>query len=505
MSDSGKRYSGEKKLNWKKVFAVIMVFVIIVLFVMVIVKLLNEKEITREKAFTLAYYTIFENNKWGVIDSKANVIIEPTYSEMIIIPDNTKDVFVCTYDVDYENNTYKSKIVDKDNKQIYLDYDKVEVIYNKDKSNNLWYEKNVLKVQKNGKYGLINYEGKNILPCEYDSIYAVEGVTSVFVTIKDAKQGLCDNVGNIIIENEFADIKPLTTKYENGFIVKNSEGKYGVIKYNTVQVFETKFDDIKSIYANSMYVVKIEDKWKVINEDEEIILDNEFTDIKFINSDNIIYVKDGKYGVVNTKGEEKLPAEFEELKYAFVNTFIAKKDGKFGIINGANEEKVAFIYNNINYVEQADILVASKDNFEADLLNRTLEVKASGIVSEINTNKNYIKLRVNDDYKYYNFKLEEKESKDILTGNTLFLSKKDGKYGYVNNKGIVVVDYIYDDAKEQNNYGYISVKKDGKWGALDQTGKQIVEPKYSLENNLVIDFIGTWHIAEDVNANYYTR
>ena len=145
-SSSGKRYDGEKKLNLKKVFAVIMVFIIIVLFVMVIVKMLNEKEITKEKAFTLAYYTIFENNKWGVIDSKANVIIEPTYSEMIIIPDNTKDVFVCTYDVDYENNTYKSKIVDKDNNQIYLDYDKVEVIYNKDKSNNLWYEKNVLKV-----------------------------------------------------------------------------------------------------------------------------------------------------------------------------------------------------------------------------------------------------------------------------------------------------------------------------------------------------------------------
>lgn len=505
MSRSGRRYNGEKKLNLKKVFAVIMVFVIIVLFVMVIVKLLNEKEITKEKSFTLAYYTVFENNKWGVIDSKANIIIEPSYDEIILIPDNTKDVFVCTYDVDYENNTYKSKIVDKNNNQIYLDYDKVEVIYNKDKSNNLWYEKNVLKVQKNGKYGLINYEGKNIVPCEYDSIYAVEGVTSVFVTIKDGKQGLCDNVGNIIIENDFAEIKPLTTKYENGFIVKSSEGKYGVIKYNTVQVFETKFEDIKSIYANSMYVVKIEGKWKVINEDEEIILDNDFTDIKFINSDNIIYVKDEKYGVVNTKGEEKIPAEYEEIKYAFVNTFIAKKDGKFGIINGSNEEKVAFTYNNINYIEQADILVASKDNFEADLLNRTLEVKASGIVSEINTNRNYIKLRENDEYKYYNFKLEEKESKDILVGNTLFLSKKDGKYGYVNNKGIVVVDYIYDDAKEQNNYGYISVKKDGKWGALDQTGKILVEPKYSLENNLVIDFIGTWHIAEDVNANYYTR
>ena len=31
-------------------------------------------------------------------------------------------------------------------------------------------------------------------------------------------------------------------------------------------------------------------------------------------------------------------------------------------------------------------------------------------------------------------------------------------------KGNVVVDYIYDDAREQNEYGYASVKKNGMWG-----------------------------------------
>ncbi len=37
----------------------------------------------------------------------------------------------------------------------------------------------------------------------------------------------------------------------------------------------------------------------------------------------------------------------------------------------------------------------------------------------------------NDEYKYYNFKFEEKDSSQVLTGNKLFLSKKDGKYGFV--------------------------------------------------------------------------
>ena len=83
------------------------------------------------------------------------------------------------------------------------------------------------------------------------------------------------------------------------------------------------------------------------------------------------------------------------------------------------------------------------------------------------------------------------------------MSKNNGKYGFIDKKGNVVVDYIYDDATEQNAYGYAAVKKDGLWGAIDSNGKVIIEPKYKLDNNLVIDFIGKWHLGEDLNMNYY--
>ena len=147
-----------------------------------------------------------------------------------------------------------------------------------------------------------------------------------------------------------------------------------------------------------------------------------------------------------------------------------------------------------------------KNDFEGplDLLLHLIKENKMEI-SEINVEGKFIKVRENDEYKYYNFKLEDKANTEILVGKTLYLSKKDEKYGYVNEKGIVVVDYIYDDATEQNNYGYVAVKKDGKWGCLNQKGKVEVEPTYELENNIVIDFIAKWHLAEDLNANYYTK
>ena len=111
---------------------------------------------------------------------------------------------------------------------------------------------------------------------------------------------------------------------------------------------------------------------------------------------------------------------------------------------------------------------------------------------------------VKSPYKYYSLNGDEKKSSEILANNNLFLSKKDNKYGFVDKKGNVVVDYIYDDAREQNDFGYIAVKKDGLWGSINKNGQIIIEPKYNLDENLLIDFIGGYHLGKDLNLMYYT-
>lgn len=501
----GKRYDNDKKLNVKKVIAVIIALVVIVMFTVMLTKLLEKKEKTTEKSFILGYYSIYENEKWGVIDTKGNVIIEPTYDEMIVIPDNTKPVFVCQYDVDYDNNTFKTKVINEKNETLFTNYEKVEVISNYDKYNSLWYEKSALKVQKDGKYGLINLSGNEVLKCEYDSINPIIGTSNSLITVKDGKRGLVDNSGTVIIENSYKDIKSLTNKYENGFIVENDENKYGVINYNKSVALETIYDDIKNIYGNNMYVVQENSNWSIINSKGEKYLEGEAANVQAIHSDNVIIKENEKYKLINISGEEKIPAEYDSLEYAFLDYYIARKDGQYGIINTSNEVKLEFTYRYVQYSSDEDFIIAQKEEYTSELLDREFNVKVTGIISEINKEKNYIKVRTGDDYKYYNFKLEEKTNIEILSGNTLFLSKKDGKYGYVNNQGIVVVDYKYDDATEQNKYGYVSVNKDGKWGCLNQKGEVVVEPIYELTNNSYVNFINKWHLGEDINANYYTK
>ena len=155
----------------------------------------------------------------------------------------------------------------------------------------------------------------------------------------------------------------------------------------------------------------------------------------------------------------------------------------------------------MNYIEKAGIIRADSSDTETVLLDSNLAQKVQGIVSEINLDKGYIKVYTNGEYKYYNFKLEEKPSSEILTANTIYLSKKDGKYGFVDKSGKVIVDYIYDDAKEQNTCGYAAVKRDGKWGCINQAGVEIVSPSVDLDNSIYIDFIGRWHL--DDSGLYY--
>jgi len=97
-------------------------------------------------------------------------------------------------------------------------------------------------------------------------------------------------------------------------------------------------------------------------------------------------------------------------------------------------------------------------------------------VSELNTDKGYIKMRIDSEYKYYNFKFEEEKSSDAQSANNLFLSQKDGKYGYVDVNGNVIVDYTYDDGTEQNAYGFAAVKQNGLWGSIDKARKSCVRP-----------------------------
>ena len=498
----GKRYNDEQKLNIKKVFAVIIAIIVIIMFFVGIKNLLKKDEVTVNYFTEISYFPVYNNANWGVVNSKGENIIEPTYGEMIIIPNNKKDVFICMYDVNYSDGTYKTKAINSKNEQLYSSYNSIEVLSNYDQNNNIWYEENTLKVEKNGKYGLINLDGTEILSTEYDKIETLTGVKNSILTKKDNLYGLVNSNGEKIINNEYTEIKSLTDDYLNGYIVKNSESKYGIISVNKDKILECKYSDIKNVYNEDLFVVKENDSWKLINKAGDKSVQVDYEDITYLNSQYMIIKTKGKFGIVGLDKTEKVKPEYDYISYAFSDYYIAKKDNKYGIINSNGEVLVQFEYDSLKFNKQADCLIGNKSGDENSyLIDRNLAIKVTG--KNITVHNGYIRANVNDEYKFYNLKFEEKTNRDVFANNTLYVAKNDGKYGLVNRDGTLVVQYQYEDITEQNEYGYIAVKKDGKWGVIDQYGNVVVEKKYEFSNVSNINFIGKWHLVENVNTTYY--
>lgn len=493
----GRRYSSEPKLNIKKVIAVILVIAVIIMFVIAIKELIKPSNSNNIIATT--YFTLYKNNKWGVIDNNANIVIEPTYDEMIIIPDNKKDVFICTENINYENNTYDTKVLNSKNKEVLKQYNKIQAIENYDEYNNLWYEA-VLKFEKDGKYGLINLDGKTLLEANYADIYALKGIKDSLVTIKDKKTGIVNSKGDEVVPNNYSEVKSLGVD-TNLYIVKN-EDKYGI--YNKL---DTKYQEIKQLNNKDYYCVKENNKYKLIDKEEKEVFNLKFDDIKEVKENVVIYKNNKKYGAYDITSQKEIKCEYEDLKYTSNNNFIAKKDKSYGIIDIDNNVKQKIEYASIGYYEESEVYeLESKNNTSGEniILNNNLQEIAKGIVNEVNTEKSYIRIWTEAGYKYYNLLGEEKKSKEILVKNKVFLTKENGKYGFVDKDGNTVIPCIYDDAKEQNEYGFIAVKKDGKWGALDIKGNIVCQLNYNLDENLLIDFIGEYHLGKDINLLYYT-
>ena len=165
---------------------------------------------------------------------------------------------------------------------------------------------------------------------------------------------------------------------------------------------------------------------------------------------------------------------------------------------------------NIQYYKEGAFYVAEYkegDIIKESFYNSDVELKLEGKLLEYNGTEGYIRiLKMNSkEEEFYNLKFEKITEELAYKTNNLFRFVENGKVGFKNNKGTVIVPAIYDDATYQNIYGFIAVNRSGKWGSLDYNGKAVVEPKYDLKDYTYIDFIKDMYRYKDADIVAYTK
>ena len=187
----------------------------------------NKRNYEIEDISEFKYFVMKENDKFGVIDATGKIIIQATYDK-VEIPNPSKDVFIC-----YKNE--KGIAMNSNNQQLFAEYNSIEGIELKNAVNSLNFEKSVLKTEKNGQYGLIDFTGKRILNTEYSSIEGITGIEGELKVQKNEKCGVANIKGTILVKCEYDTVEGdnyFNEDNKHGFIVgnKNENGyNYGYI------------------------------------------------------------------------------------------------------------------------------------------------------------------------------------------------------------------------------------------------------------------------------------
>jgi hypothetical protein len=180
------------------VILTILLLIIIVVSTICIYIDYKKKEYDVEEITSFLYYTIYEDGKMGVISAEGDILINPVYDN-IKIPNPTKAVFICQED---DNIT----VLNEKQEKIFTEYDEVSQIDIVGIVSNIPYEKRVLRYKQNGKYGLIDYEGKIITKAIYEEITGLENKESEMLVKKDGKYGVINQKGSTIIKIEYDSI-----------------------------------------------------------------------------------------------------------------------------------------------------------------------------------------------------------------------------------------------------------------------------------------------------------
>lgn len=124
------------------------------------------------------YFSVYEEEKYGVLNEKGEKIVENIYQE-VVIPNPTKPVFVCVK----ENG--ELDILNDKKEKIFTEYNNVKPIQIEETSSHLPYEKSVLRYEENGKFGLIDFEGKVITKAIYQDLTSLKYKEGEILAKKD--------------------------------------------------------------------------------------------------------------------------------------------------------------------------------------------------------------------------------------------------------------------------------------------------------------------------------
>lgn len=354
-----------------------------------------------------------------------------------------------------------------------------------------------LRVKKNGLYGFVDKDFNEVVPCVYKFAYSFHEtaeITPVLKTIDGkSKWGFVDLNGNEI----GLFVYDYVWLFNNGMARYRKDGKFGHVNNKGVRL-DKEFSYSGDFYNDFTRVTNSENKVSLINKNGDLIIPFLYDRVDSYTKDLIIVTLNNLKGVINIQGECLMPCEYDYLDIGNAGIITAKKDKHWGCYDQTGNVIVPVKYSGLAYVHEGLIWVSERvgENKKYGAFNYSGEATIPFIYDRVGIyNKKLTAMKDKQSDLYINGKIAIEDKTAPPTRNQLI--KKNTSYDEINS----FKNVVYKDDMEQTSihrdgyyfgtleYLFVPVKLNGKWGAIDQEGNEVIPCIYDGMGHFYYDII----------------
>ncbi len=299
---------------------------------------------------------------------------------------------------------------------------------------------------------------------------------------RDEHKGIVDTLGTVFMDPNynFASI----TNDEQYVVLQNNQNKYGVLNAKLDTIFPFKYDYISE--QNKLFIVSNNEKYGVLHINKKEILPIKYKNISGFSKPFLGFsyeTSDGEFGIIDIKGKNILKNVKYRIEPVSTKVFLAKINDQSFFVNRKmqkiNELPVQFIIPLTN--EFTAVYKVDGNNYLVGLINKkgellfepnykTLEYHEK--LKRFIVEKNNSSVLLNEDLK--TISTLDFEKIELSQQTDLFKVYQNKKYGFIDKNAKIVIPLIYDEA-EMFSEGLAGVVKDGKWGFINEKGETVID------------------------------
>ena len=256
------------------------------------------------------FFPIKVDKKWGLMDANGKIVLAPDYNAIGEFKQYGYAVMQRNGGVGMLNSQGKEIVPPI--------YDDLKTL-----------DSTLISVMKNGHWQVINLQGKTVLEPGYGQVKVLDKRFLAFS--RNHRWGVVDVQGKIVAEPAFDNIELFKKDY---FLTKR-ESDFGLLATNGTEILAPKASEI-SIYNQNLFFYKThkKDRWGAVNRNGLLVIANNFKTFSKVSDNFLKLVSDHKAFLFSTYSNQILTQGEYETYYPFSDEYvIAKKQRLLGLID----------------------------------------------------------------------------------------------------------------------------------------------------------------------------